>query len=224
MTHHPTDLLPLYLAGEVDEPERLQIAAHLAACTARARALERARATSARIGVLPIDPLPDDFTRAVVQASRRRRPLAVSPAWLATIAAAVVMGIALGSMWSGVRSTPAPVAGPADQQFMLMMLEPVAERLALGPEESRERGRLMTNWVTSMREHRSLVGGERLHDEDGRLISNQSVDDRSGQVPTGELFTGYLLIRAVNYDEATEIAKSCPILAFGGRVAVRAVR
>ena len=224
MTHHPTDLLPLYLAGEVDEPERLQIAAHLAACTACARALERVRLTSARIKVLPIDPLPHDFTRAVVQASRRRRSLAVSPVWLTSIAAAVVIGIALGSMWSGVRSTPAPAAGPANQQFMLMMLEPVAERLALGPEESRERGRLMTNWVTGMREQRSLVGGERLNDEEGRLVSNQSVDDRSGQVPAGELFTGYLLIRAANYDEATAIAKSCPILAFGGRVAVRAVR
>ena len=224
MTHHPTDLLPLYLAGEIDEPERLQIAAHLAACTACARALERLRITSARIKVLPIDALPDDFTGAVVQASRRRRPLAVSPARLATIAAAVVIGIALGSMWSAIRSTPAPAFGPADQQFMLMMLEPVGERLALGPEESRERGRLMTNWVTGMRQRRSLVGGERLQDEEGRLVSNQSVDDRSGHVPAGELFTGYLLIRAANYDEATEIAKSCPILAFGGRVAVRAVR
>jgi hypothetical protein len=224
MTHHPTDLLPLYLAGEVDEPERLQIAAHLAACTACARALERVRVTSARLDRLPIAPLPHAFTEGIIEASRRRRPLAVSPVWLASIAAAVVIGIALGLMWSAVRTMPATPPATTGQQFMLMMLEPIAERLALGPEESRERGRLMTNWVAGMREHRSLVGGERLHDEGGRLVSNQSVDDRFGQVPAGELFTGYLLIRAASYDEATEIAKSCPILAFGGRVAVRAVR
>jgi hypothetical protein len=224
MTHHPTDLLPLYLAGEVDDPERLQIAAHLAACTACARALERVRVTAARLDRLPIDPLSQDFTRATVQATRRRRPLAISPAWLTAIAAAVVVGIALGSTWSAVRSMPAPVTSPVDQQFMLMMLEPVGQRLALSPEEGRERGRLMTNWVSGMREHRALVGGERLHDEEGRLVSNHSVDDRSGQVPAGELFTGYVLIRAANYDEATDIAKSCPLLAFGGRVAVRAVR
>jgi hypothetical protein len=223
MTHHPTDLLPLYLAGEVDETERLQIAAHLAACTACSRMLERVRVTSSRLEQLQVDPLPPDLTRRIVEASRRRRPLPVSPLWLASLAAAVVVGIALGSMWSAVLSTLATRAEPTGPQFMLMMLEPVAD-LALAPEERRERGQLMTNWVANLREHRSLVGEQRLDDEEGRLVSNERVDDRSGQLPAGELLTGYLLIRAAHYDEATEIAKSCPILAFGGRVAVRAVR
>jgi hypothetical protein len=224
MTHHPTDLLPLYLAGEVDETERLQIAAHLAACTACSRLLERVRVTSNRLEQLQIDALPPDLTRRIIDASRRRRPLAVSPLWLASLAAAVVVGIALGSMWSALLSTRGTPTEPTGQQFMLLMLEPIAARLASAPEDSRERGQLMTNWVANIREHRSLVSEHRLRDEEGRLISSEGVDDRSGQVPAGELLTGYVLIRAANYDQATEIAKSCPILAFGGRVAVRAVR
>ncbi len=224
MTHHPTDLLPLYLAGEVDETERLQIAAHLAACTACSRMLERVRVTASRLEQLQADPLPPDLTRRIVDASRRRRPLAVSPLWLASIAAAVVVGIALGSMWSALLSTSSTPTKTTGQQFLLMMLEPAAERWTLAPAESREREQLMTNWVANIREQRSLVSEQRLLDEEGRLISNEGVNDRSGQVPAGELLTGYLLIRAANYDEATEIAKSCPILAFGGRVAVRAVQ
>jgi hypothetical protein len=186
--------------------------------------LERVRVTSGRLEQLQVDPLPPDLTRRIVEASRRRRPLAVSPLWLASIAAAVVVGIALGSMWSAVLSRPAPPPETTGQQFMLMMLEPVAERLVLAPEDRRERGQLIANWVANIREHRSLVGEQRLDDDEGRLVSNERVDDRTGQLPAGELLTGYLLIRAAHYDEATEIAKSCPILAFGGRVAVRAVR
>ena len=138
MTHHPTDLLPLYLAGEVDETERLQIAAHLAACTACSRMLERVRATSSRLEQLQVDPSPPDLTRRIVDASRRRRPLAVSPLWLASLAAAVVVGIALGSMWSAVLSTPrTPSSATTGQQFMLMMLEPVAERLTSAADAGR---------------------------------------------------------------------------------------
>jgi hypothetical protein len=38
-----------------------------------------------------------------------------------------------------------------------------------------------------------------------------------------EALGGYIMVKASNLDEATELAKNCPILSVGGSVEVRAI-
>ena len=72
-----------------------------------------------------------------------------------------------------------------------------------------------------LRREGRFVGGQRLRDEPGRIVAATGVEDRVGRVEPGELMSGFFLVRAASYDEATAVAATCPIVSFGGRVVVR---
>jgi hypothetical protein len=81
-------------------------------------------------------------------------------------------------------------------------------------------------WSNSLAEQGKLVGGEKLKDEGGKSLTRQNGSLRVTDGPfaeSKEVIGGYFTISAENYDEAVELAGTCPHLKFGGRIELREV-
>jgi hypothetical protein len=73
-------------------------------------------------------------------------------------------------------------------------------------------------WRTHQQEAGSLVSGAKLQDGTGRILRKENDDLTIIDGPfseTKELIGGLFEIRADNYDQAVEIAKTCPHLEYG---------
>src|SRR5437879_10322048 len=83
---HPTEDLPAYALGALDEPERVAVAAHLETCDRCARDLaqfEAALYEAAAVGAVRADPPRDLRTRIVLQ--HRGAPVAAANGWGARV-------------------------------------------------------------------------------------------------------------------------------------------
>ncbi len=82
-----------------------------------------------------------------------------------------------------------------------------------------------TAWTQKMRAEGRFVGGEKLKDEPGRnlMTGADGVEVHAGPfTETNEMIGGYMTIKAADYDEAAEIAKTCPHAKYG-RIELREI-
>jgi len=73
-------------------------------------------------------------------------------------------------------------------------------------------------WRTRLQEAGSLVSGAKLQDRTGRILRKENDELTVTDGPfseTKELIGGLFEIRADNYDQAVEIARTCPHLEYG---------
>ncbi len=112
--------------------------------------------------------------------------------------------------------------------FMLLLYESPTDFAEISPEEMQAIIGKYSAWRESLAESGHLVGGQKLRDGDGRVLSNSGAD---GEVrvldgpysETKEVIGGYFAIRAEDYDEAVRISRDCPHLAFGGTIEIREI-
>ncbi|MEZ5308355.1 MAG: YciI family protein [Pyrinomonadaceae bacterium] len=81
-------------------------------------------------------------------------------------------------------------------------------------------------WSESMAAKEILRGGEKLMDEGGRHLRKQGDEIRVTDGPYAEVkeaLGGFFVVEADSYDEATEIAKTCPHMEYGGWIEIRQV-
>jgi hypothetical protein len=80
-------------------------------------------------------------------------------------------------------------------------------------------------WAAQMRATGKHVGGEKLKEEGGKVVGRQkdriAVTD-GPYAEAKEVVGGYMTILAESYDEAVEIARTCPLLEYA-QIAVREV-
>jgi hypothetical protein len=160
---HDTDRLSEYLDDELTLPERAEVAAHLEACAECAAVLRDLRAVKARAAALPgsVPPAADPWPAVAARMATAPRAGRVLP-WRVSLtlpqlaaAAALVLAIGMGGMWSWqtrhVPDSPAPLPatlpmdvtpiGLADASFDIAIadLEAVLEegRAHLDPETIR---------------------------------------------------------------------------------------
>ena len=94
------------------------------------------------------------------------------------------------------------------------------------PVQSQEEKQAMTKkWMDWMA---GIASQDRLADRGNRLeMTGKVVKHNSATngpfVEIKESIGGYSLVKAKSYDEAIEIAKSCPILSIGGHVEIREI-
>ncbi len=89
------------------------------------------------------------------------------------------------------------------------------------PEEMQAVTQKWIDWIGSIAAQNKLVDrGNRLSRE-GRVLKPGNVVTDGPYTELKEFIGGYSMIKAESYDEAVEIAKGCPIFAFGGSVEVR---
>jgi hypothetical protein len=110
-------------------------------------------------------------------------------------------------------------------QFMLILHEIPGSYAKLSPTEIQGILEKYGDWTAKLAQTGKLVGGQKLMDEGGKLMTKSG--DRLTVVDgpyseTKEVVGGYFVIKAAEYEEAVQIASDLPHLPFG-RVEVRQV-
>ncbi|ATP57126.1 transcription initiation protein [Pedobacter ginsengisoli] len=91
------------------------------------------------------------------------------------------------------------------------------------PEEMQAETKKWMDWIGGIAAQNKLVDrGNRLASEGNTLKPGNVITD-GPFMEIKEAIGGYTLIRAESLEDATEIAKGCPIFQFGGSVEVRAI-
>jgi hypothetical protein len=128
----------------------------------------------------------------------------------AALAAALLLSFAAGHL-SGRSSAPPP-QGAAGGESWLLLLHGAAE----GPGDDLEaRVSAISAWVRELRGAGVAVAGARLAPDADWL--------GAGTSPGGSELGGYFLLSGVGRERALAIARSCPLLAFGGRIELRRI-
>jgi len=90
------------------------------------------------------------------------------------------------------------------------------------PEEAEATTKKWMEWVGSIAAKNKLVDkGNRLS-ASGKVIKSSTITN-GPYSEIKESIGGYSIVRAESYDEATELAKGCPVLAVGGNVEIREI-
>ena len=88
------------------------------------------------------------------------------------------------------------------------------------PAQSSESGARWDAWAEALRMAGHSVTGAQLENE-GRRVIGAGRAVAAGGFAGDHLMGGYFVVSASSLDEATELAKGCPVLDSGGTVEVR---
>jgi hypothetical protein len=110
------------------------------------------------------------------------------------------------------------------KEFLLIFRRDVITGASqLSPEQLQASMKPWQDWLGSIAAQNKLAGtGNRL-DSDGRVVRADKSVTNGPYVEIKEAIGGYIMVKAADINEATEIAKGCPIFTFGGNVEVRLV-
>jgi hypothetical protein len=89
------------------------------------------------------------------------------------------------------------------------------------PEEMKEAMKPYQEWIAGIAASHKLVGMPQRWDTSGRVISKAGPVHHGPFAEKHSSIGGLFLIKAKDYDEASEIAKGCPIIQYGAVVEVR---
>ena len=79
------------------------------------------------------------------------------------------------------------------------------------------------DWVGSIAAQNKLADrGNRLKDS-GKVVRAKNIVTDGPYTEIKETIGGYIMVKADTIEQATELAKGCPIISFGGNVEVREV-
>ncbi len=91
------------------------------------------------------------------------------------------------------------------------------------PEEMQARMKKWMDWIGNFAAQNKLIDrGNRLHTA-GSVVKPGNIVTDGPYTEVKELIGGYTLVKAESLEEATEMAKNCPILLVGGNVEVREI-
>ncbi len=158
--------------------------------------------------VVPDSGLEDRTVRALTRAGLLRSSRA-RPAWLTAAAAIVVFATGL-TVGRAMPRPAAPAPGPDAPRFLLLLHGGPA---GLGAEEEARVAAEYGAWAVGLREDGRFVSGERLGDGVAVVPAGREVDG----------VRGFFLISASSFDEAVQVARSCPHARRGGRIVVRPI-
>ena len=94
---------------------------------------------------------------------------------------------------------------------------------ALTPEQIQESIAHWQGWIGELAAKGQFAGTEQLQPV-GRTLTGPTMVQTDGPfLELKEVLGGFMLVLAQDLDEATEIAKKCPVLMMGGSVEIRPV-
>ncbi len=107
--------------------------------------------------------------------------------------------------------------------FLFVFRNDPAVMPAMSPEALQNSMQKWMDWIGGIAAQGKLVDrGNRLANEGNVVRPSQVVTD-GPYIETKESVGGFIMVRAESLDEATEMAKGCPILSAGGNVEVRPI-
>jgi hypothetical protein len=103
-------------------------------------------------------------------------------------------------------------------KFMLILHETPGGFSRVSPSEIQHVIEKYQTWFNKIRASGKLVNSDKLREEGGKILTLRqgkfgAVDGPYSEAK--EVVGGYAIIRAENYDEAIELVRDCPHLAFG---------
>lgn len=110
------------------------------------------------------------------------------------------------------------------KQFILLLHEQADEIDEMSPEEMQANIARYSAWAQSLGEKNRFVGGEKLADDGGRILrtANGGMIVSDGPYSeTKDVVGGYFIIRAADYAEAEDIARTCPHAERGWPIEIR---
>lgn len=111
-------------------------------------------------------------------------------------------------------------------EYLLILHEQPADYSAISPDEIEAVISEYIAWSRKLESEGKYVGGQKLKDEGGKLLSGANSEFRVTDGPyieAKEVIGGIFTIKAADYNEAVEISKDCPHLKFGGRIELREI-
>jgi hypothetical protein len=109
------------------------------------------------------------------------------------------------------------------KDFLMVFRNDAASIPTGTPEQLQAMTQKWIDWIGGIAAQNKLTDrGNRLK-HDGKVVGPNSVITDGPYTEIKELILGYSIIKAISIDEATEIAKGCPIYAQGGNVEVREI-
>ncbi len=108
------------------------------------------------------------------------------------------------------------------KEFLLLFrTDRVAPELRPSPEELQAMMKPWQDWLGSIAAQNKMANpGARLSWQ-GKVVRPDKVVTNGPYVETKEAVGGFIIIKSATIEDATELAKGCPILMAGGNVEVR---
>ena len=79
------------------------------------------------------------------------------------------------------------------------------------------------DWLGSIAAQNKLVSNGNRLGNTGKVVKSANVVTNGPYSDIKEAIGGYSIVKTDSYDDAVELAKGCPVLAYGGNVEVREV-
>ena len=109
------------------------------------------------------------------------------------------------------------------KDFLLVFRGPFADMPTPSPEEMQASMKKWMDWIGGIAAQNKLVDrGNRL-ERTGKVVKGDNVVTDGPFMEVKEMLGGYTIIKAASLEEATELAKNCPVLFVGGNVEVREI-
>lgn len=99
-----------------------------------------------------------------------------------------------------------------------------SDRDTQSPEQWQAHMQKWGAWMKGLAEKGILVGGEPLETAGKQVNGKKKIVTDGPFMEAKETVGGYLMVNASSLDEATEIAKGCPILEHDGKLEVRQIK
>lgn len=109
------------------------------------------------------------------------------------------------------------------KEFLLVYRADYSTMPNLSPEQMQANTQKWMNWIAS------IASQDKLSNRGNRLVNTGKVLKGDGIISDGpyteikESILGYSIVKANAIDEATELAKGCPVLSVGGTVEIREI-
>jgi hypothetical protein len=110
--------------------------------------------------------------------------------------------------------------------FVLLLHRPVGAPPTFSREEAAAVTREYVDWGDRLRAQGRLKAGEKLTFDAGRVLrpaGGRVVATDGPFAESKELLGGFFLVAARDYDEACDLAESCPHFKYGGSIEIRQI-
>jgi hypothetical protein len=94
----------------------------------------------------------------------------------------------------------------------------------LSPEAMQAQMQKWNQWMQSLQQKGTMVGGEPLQPVGKQVNGKNKVVTDGPFAEAKEMIGGYLIVQAKDINEAVEISKGCPIFNIDGKVEVRPIQ
>jgi hypothetical protein len=109
-------------------------------------------------------------------------------------------------------------------QFLLLLHRPAGTVSGGSPEELRRRIERYRSWREELGREGKILGGQKCTGDRGMCLRKNGAEvvvQPAGGEGDGDVISGYFLLQADDYRQASVIASGCPHVEYGGTIELR---